>query len=104
MPLQPVGLLGLADPPREDASRLIGQLQALQIRCVMLTGDDRAIAQEIAAQVGIGSTIIRASDLRKLSHTEQLSTVETADGFAEVLPEDKHRIVSLLQEMDIVLA
>ncbi len=98
MPLQPVGLLGLADPPREDASRLIGQLQALQIRCVMLTGDDRAIAQEIAAQVGIGSTIIRASDLRKLSHTEQLSTVETADGFAEVLPEDKHRIVSLLQE------
>lgn len=96
--LTPLGLLGLADPPRDDAAELIGRLRALQIRCLMLTGDDVAIAQEIAAQVGIGTTIVRASDLRKLSHAEQLSMIETAHGFAEVLPEDKHHIVSLLQE------
>ena len=96
--LEPLGLLGLADPPREDASQLIGRLQALQIRCLMLTGDDIAIAREVAEKVGIGNTIVRASKLRELSHTEQLSIIEKADGFAEVLPEDKHRIVSLLQE------
>lgn len=94
----PAGILGLADPPRADAADLVGELRALGIRCLMLTGDDVAIAREVAGRVGIGLRVRRAQELRGLPREEQLALVEASDGFAEVLPEDKHRIVGLLQE------
>jgi len=92
------GLLAIADPPREDSARLISEIRALGIRPIMITGDSAAIAREIADQVGIGGRILRASDLRDLGHEEQLRLIRENDGFAEVLPEDKYRIVKLLQE------
>ena len=92
-----VGVLGLSDPPREDAAELIAEMGGLGIRCLMLTGDDVAIARTVAREVGIGDHILRASELRGLPEDEELRLVEECDGFAEVLPEDKHRIVSLLQ-------
>lgn len=93
-----VGLLGLSDPPRADAAALIGRVRALGVRPLMLTGDDVAIAREVAAAVGIGRRVRRAADLRELPEDEQLALVEDSDGFAEVLPADKHLIVRLLQE------
>ena len=93
-----LGLLGLSDPPRADAAELISRVRALGIRPVMLTGDDVAIAREVAAEVGIGAQVLRASELRSLPESDQLALVEGADGFAEVLPEDKHLIVRLLQQ------
>ena len=93
-----LGLLGLSDPPRADAAELISRVRALGIRPVMLTGDDVAIAREVAAKVGIGARVRRASELRSLPESDQLALVEGADGFAEVLPEDKHLIVRLLQQ------
>ena len=63
----------------------------------MLTGDNIAIAQEIARQVGIGSKIIRLSDIAGLSEDEQVKFIEESDGFAEIYPEDKYKIVKLLQ-------
>lgn len=96
--LELLGLLGLSDPPRADAAELISRVRALGIRPVMLTGDDVAIAREVAAEVGIGAQVLRASELRSLPESDQLALVEGADGFAEVLPEDKHLIVRLLQQ------
>lgn len=96
--LELLGLLGLSDPPRADAAELTSRVRALGIRPVMLTGDDVAIAREVAAEVGIGAQVLRASELRSLPESDQLALVEGADGFAEVLPEDKHLIVRLLQQ------
>ena len=64
----------------------------------MLTGDSLAIAEEIAGQVGIGHTIVRAGELKGKSHDMQLSMIRESDGFAEVYPEDKYEIVKLLQD------
>jgi len=95
--LRLVGLLPLADPPRPDSKETIGELRSLGVRPKMLTGDSAAIAREVAAQVGIGDRIYPISNLEKLSEAEQASNLDAYDGLAEIYPEDKYRVVKLLQ-------
>jgi H+-transporting ATPase len=95
--LKLVGLLPLADPPRPDSKSIIEQARKLGIKPIMLTGDNMAIAQEIARQAGIGVNIIRLADIEGLSEDEQVRIIGESDGFAEIYPEDKYKIVKLLQ-------
>ena len=92
-----VGLLPLADPPRPDSREMIEELRRLGVKPKMLTGDNVAIAREIARQVGIGDKIYRIADLGRLDENEQARIIEEYDGLAEIYPEDKYRIVRLLQ-------
>jgi H+-transporting ATPase len=95
--IQFVGLLSLSDPPRPDSKDMIEKAIELGVKPIMLTGDNIAIAREIARQVSIGAKIIRMEEFRKMDETEQAKTIEETDGFAEIYPEDKYRIVKLLQ-------
>ena len=95
--LKLAGLLSLADPLRPDSKSMIEQAENLGIKPIMLTGDSMAIAKEIALQAGIGGNIIRMADIRGLSEDEQMKVVGESDGFAEIYPEDKYKIVKLLQ-------
>jgi H+-transporting ATPase len=95
--LKLAGLLPLADPPRPDSKSMIEEARKLGIKLLMLTGDNIVIAKEIARQSGIGGNIIRLADIEGLSEEEQVKIVEESDGFAEIYPEDKYRIVKLLQ-------
>jgi H+-transporting ATPase len=95
--IQFVGLLSLADPPRPDSKDMIERAMKLGVKPIMLTGDNIAIAKEIARQVSIGDKIIRMEEFRKMNEVEQAKTIEETDGFAEIYPEDKYRIVKLLQ-------
>jgi H+-transporting ATPase len=87
----------MADPPRPDSKSMIEEARKQGIKPLMLTGDNIAIAKEIAYQVGIGSNIIRLADIEGLSEDEQVKVVEESDGFAEIYPEDKYKVVKLLQ-------
>jgi len=93
-----VGIIAIADPPRIDSKSMIEGIRNLGIKCLMLTGDSLAIAREIAGQVGIGQNIMRAGDLEGKSHDIQLALIRESDGFAEVYPQDKYKIVKLLQD------
>jgi H+-transporting ATPase len=95
--LKIVGLLPLADPPRPDSKSMIDQARKLGIKPLMLTGDSIDIAKEISMQVGIGNNIIRMADIKDLSKDQQLKVINKCDGFAEIYPEDKYTIVTLLQ-------
>jgi H+-transporting ATPase len=95
--MQFVGLLALADPPRPDSQDMIAGARKLGVKPMMLTGDNIAIAREIARQVSVGDRIIRMEEFRKMDDVEQAKTIEEIDGFAEIYPEDKYRIVKLLQ-------
>jgi len=95
--LKLVGLLPLADPPRPDSKETIGKLKRLGVETKMLTGDNVAIAREIASQVDIGDRIYPMSNLEKLSEADQASALDEYDGLAEIYPEDKYRVVKLLQ-------
>ena len=95
--LRLVGLLPLADPPRPDSKETIGELKRLGVKTKMLTGDNVAIAREIASQVDIGNRIYPMSNLEKLSEADQARILDEYDGLAEIYPEDKYKVVKLLQ-------
>ena len=84
-------MLGLADPPREDAVGLIAALHDLGVRVVMATGDAPETAAVIAHAVGIAGTVCDAATLEKLDASGDYGV------FAGVLPEQKFRLVKLLQ-------
>jgi len=92
-----VGLLSLADPIRLDSKSMVEEAKELGLKVMMLTGDNINIAKEIARQASIGDKVIRMIDLKDLSEAEQTRAIEECDGFAEIYPEDKYRIVKLLQ-------
>jgi len=69
----------------------------LGVQPKMLTGDNEAIAREIATQVGIGDRILPISNLAKLSEANQAHAIDEYDGLAEIYPEDKYKVVKLLQ-------
>ncbi len=101
--LELVGLLPLADPPRSDSKTMIEEARKLGVKALMLTGDNMSIAKEIAHQVGIGNNIIRLKDLEGLTEPEQAKIVSESDGFAEIYPEDKYKIVKLLQSQGFMV-
>jgi H+-transporting ATPase len=95
--LQFAGLLSLADPIRSESKSTIEEARTLGVKPLMLTGDNINIAKEIAGQTSIGANIVRIADIKSLNETEQAQVIEESDGFAEIYPEDKYRIVKLLQ-------
>jgi H+-transporting ATPase len=94
------GILGLQDPPRDDSKATLTQAAELGIAVKMITGDRVEIGQEIAGAVGMDDHILEADALHRSPGDDGslATTVEEAGGFAEVVPEDKYRIVELLQE------
>jgi H+-transporting ATPase len=102
-PWQFLGILPLFDPPREDSAETISQARNHGIAVKMVTGDNLAIAGEIAGQLGMGKTIYAADKLLRNDQeahrmaADTAEKVEQADGFAQVFPEHKYGIVKALQ-------
>ncbi len=86
-----LGLLGLADPPREDAAGLITALHDLGVRVVMVTGDAPETASVIAKSVGITGDVCDSATLETLAAPGDYGV------FAGVFPEQKFRLVKLFQ-------
>ncbi|EQD53536.1 ATPase, P-type, K/Mg/Cd/Cu/Zn/Na/Ca/Na/H-transporter, partial [mine drainage metagenome] len=105
-----------------DAARLVDHLHDLGIQVVMLTGDGLATASAIAARVGIGTRTARGELLRRgATPPHQTHPVRGQVGvrvapplrpwerdtwfdvYAEVLPEDKMRLIDQLQRESIVV-
>jgi H+-transporting ATPase len=91
------GLIALFDPPREDSAVTIKTAQSMGVNVKMVTGDHIAIAKEISSQVNLGNNIVLPSAFLDKHQSEAQRVVEEAEGFAEVFPEHKYRIVELLQ-------
>ena len=97
-----LGILPLFDPPREDSAETIKQAGEHGIRVKMVTGDNTAIAAEIAGQLGLGKDIrpveaLFDDEADPGSDARQASAIERVDGFAQVFPEHKYKIVKALQ-------
>jgi len=96
-----VGVLPLFDPPRESAKATISSARRMGVDIKMVTGDQVAIAQETARQLGMGTNILDASGLGDVKHHETAQmekTIQGADGFAQVFPEHKYHIIDVLQK------
>jgi len=95
-----LGVLPLFDPPREDSKATIATAAKMGIKVKMVTGDQMAIAKEMSRQLGLGQNIVDAAVLteaKNLQTSEAAKAIEQADGFAQVFPEHKFRIVRALQ-------
>ncbi|HVN76561.1 MAG TPA: plasma-membrane proton-efflux P-type ATPase [Thermoanaerobaculaceae bacterium] len=95
-----LGVLPLSDPPRDDSKAVIATAREMGVRVKMVTGDQLAIAREIAARLGLGTRILDAGALADASDLEAAraaQAIEEADGFAQVFPEHKFHIVDVLQ-------
>ncbi|MEM9257742.1 MAG: plasma-membrane proton-efflux P-type ATPase, partial [Pseudomonadota bacterium] len=105
-----LGVLPMYDPPRDDSKQTIAEAKAYGLSVKMITGDDVAIGNQIAGQLGMGRHLIAASDVFAkdvdVSHlpasVEQV--VEDADGFGRVFPEHKYAIVKSLQDRGHLVA
>jgi H+-transporting ATPase len=96
-----MGVIPLYDPLREDSRATVDSAREMGLQIKMVTGDQMAIAKEIARQLDLGTNIMDATvfDETKEHQKGQLAdTVEKADGFAQVFPEHKYHIVDVLQQ------
>ncbi|MFO0334744.1 MAG: cation-translocating P-type ATPase [Pseudomonadota bacterium] len=101
-----VALVGLVDPPREDAIEAVRDCRSAGIRVKMITGDHAATALAIARQLGFPGAAIVATgrDLDGLDGTALREIAVSTDVFARTSPEHKLRLVEALQADGAVVA
>ena len=101
-----LGLLGISDPPREEAIRAVRQTQQAGIRVKMITGDHGVTAWAIATQIGIGDgkKVLTGPELEALDDEALRAVVLETDVYARASPEHKLRLVTALQANQQVVA
>ena len=101
-----LALVGLMDPPREEAIAAVGTCRRAGIRVKMITGDHAATAMAVARQVGLANpgTVLTGRDLDALDDDNLRLRVGEVDVYARVTPEHKLRLVQRLQEAGWVVA
>ena len=101
-----LGLVGIIDPPRDEAITAVAQCRAAGIRVVMITGDHGVTASAIARQLGMGDDIkaITGPELELMDEAAMRQAVAEARVFARASPEHKLRLVRALQANGEVVA
>jgi H+-transporting ATPase len=92
-----LGLLSLSDTLRDDSASTIAQARKMGLQVRMVTGDNLAIAQEVSRELKLGPNIAVASELFPDGKADDADKIDKADGYAEVFPEHKFKIVKALQ-------
>jgi Mg2+-importing ATPase len=94
-----LGFIFLYDPPKQNISSIIKELQKKKVELKIITGDNTLIAENIAEQIGIPShKIISGKELHLLNDEAMASKVEDITIFSEAEPSQKERIVRSLQK------
>ena len=103
--LQWAGLLGFADPMRDDVPAAIATCRLAGMRVVMITGDASATAAAIARQAGLDAMrVVSGAELEHLDDAALASLTREVSVFARVSPQHKLRIVRALQAQGHVVA
>jgi Ca2+-transporting ATPase len=100
------GLIGMIDPPRDEAKDAVARAKGAGIRPLMITGDHPKTAAVIARELGIASDTrsVTGAELQRMSDDVLDETLKTVSVYARVNPEDKLRIVSALQRQGAIVA
>jgi calcium-translocating P-type ATPase len=101
-----LGVVGIIDPPREEAITAVAHCRAAGIRVKMITGDHARTAAAIAERMGIGdgASVMTGREIDALDDAALSVAVLRTDVFARTSPEHKLRLVSALQAAGQVVA
>jgi Ca2+-transporting ATPase len=101
-----IGLIGMIDPPRDEAKPAVEQARRAGIRPIVITGDHARTAAVIAAELGIAdeARALTGAELDQLQDDEFQKAVQDVSVFARVNPEHKLRIVKALQNQGFIVA
>lgn len=102
-----VGMVGMIDPPREEAKKAVEKCKTAGIKTVMITGDHKITATAIAKKLGIlenEDEAITGADLEKMTDEDLEKNVRHYSVYARVSPEHKVRIVKAWQKNGEIVA
>lgn len=101
-----LGIVGIIDPPREEARQAVSQCGAAGIRVVMITGDHGVTAAAIAAQLGMDGAqrAITGPEIEAMDDDALRAAVRDVRVFARASPEHKLRLVQALKANGEIVA
>lgn len=101
-----LALVGIIDPPREEAIQAVNSCHQAGIRVKMITGDHAETARAIGAKlsIGVGKPAITGAELSLMDDARLRDVAMEVDVFARAAPEHKLRLVKVLQESGQVVA
>ena len=102
-----LGFVNIKDELRCEAKEGIRLIKSAGIKPIMITGDALDTAKSIAKEVGLidinSSLVLSSSDLEKMSDDEIKEKLPKISVIARALPQDKSRMVSIIESMDLVV-
>lgn len=106
--LEFLGLVSMADPPREESMPAIKKCQAAGIRVIMITGDHPQTALAIAYELGIvqsaDAQVLTGVELDKMDEKSLLENCRNVSIYARVSPENKLKLVNSLKSLGHIVA
>ena len=102
-----IGMVGMIDPPREEAKKAVEKCKHAGIKTVMITGDHKITAVAIAKKLGIlenEDEALTGLELDKISDEELTKNIRKYSVYARVSPEHKVRIVKAWQANGEIVA
>ena len=94
-----IGFVAFLDPAKKGVKETLVNLQKINVKTKILTGDNPYATKNICNLVGLnGDEILIGSDIDKLSDEELISKLDVVDVFARMNPTQKERIVSLYKK------
>jgi P-type Ca2+ transporter type 2C len=94
-----LGVIGILDPPRDEAIEAIKECKEAGVSVKMITGDHATTAKSIGKEIGIGDgeKVMTGKKLEEMSDEEMQKIVDEYDVYARTSPEHKLRLVTALQ-------
>jgi P-type Ca2+ transporter type 2C len=106
-PVRVVGLIAFSDRPKSDTANAIALAKDAGIRVIMITGDNPITAQVIANEIGLnqnGENVLTGVQIDSMDDEELIAVLHTTSVIARAMPENKYRIVQLLQKQGEIVA
>jgi P-type Ca2+ transporter type 2C len=99
-----MAMVGIVDPPRAEAKEAIARCHSAGIQVRMITGDHAVTAAAIGHELGIEGTALTGAQFAAMSDDELMDQLPAIGVVARVAPEDKIRLVDLLQRKQNIVA
>jgi Ca2+-transporting ATPase len=99
-----VGMVGIIDPLRAEATGAVATALGAGIDVRMITGDHAVTAEAIGEQLGLGPGAISGAELQGISDDELVRRLPELHVFGRVSPEDKLRLARAMQQQGMIVA